>query len=185
MRMRSITRHLLLVFAIELSGIFLILLAAGYKGGLFNSVELLHTTRGPYEIVYLSGSQFAGHLDEQIAQLSLMLQTKNVPPLSVCTIWYDVAPEAKLSNRGGFLVQDKIALPAPYAIGTVAPREVIVARVKAHPDLAPLKTYPKMRAWMKQNHFQIAGPALEIYGEDGTIECEVPIQPIGNAAGAP
>lgn len=50
----------------------------------------------------------------------------------------------------------------------------------ASQSLSPVgaaKVYPKIRALIKHHHFEIAGPALEIYRPDGTIEYEVPIQP--------
>ncbi|MDZ7289660.1 MAG: GyrI-like domain-containing protein [candidate division KSB1 bacterium] len=131
-------------------------------------------------MVYISHTGPYYQVAEKITQVSKMLQEKNVRTLDACGIFYDdpsTVPQEQLRSRAGFLVKGAVTVEAPLAIDTVAQREVIVAKVKAHPTVAPLKTYPKMQEWMKQNNFQAAGPGLEIYHANGVVECELPIQP--------
>lgn len=179
--MRVLFKYILLLAVIELSGLSMILLVVGYKAGFFNPIELLHTTRGPYEVVYLPHSGRDQDITAEIERVNLMLYVKKVQPREACGIFYNVRrglPSPQPSILGGFLVQNEIAVPAPYGRDKISAREVIVAHLKAHPELAPLKVYPQLRAWIKHHHFEIAGPALEIYRPDGTIEFEVPIQPL-------
>lgn len=178
--MRALFKYILLLAVIELSGVSMILLLAGYKAGFFNPIEFLHTTRGPYEIICLPHCGGGEDIADEIERVGLMLYLNRVRPLEACGIFYNVRrslPAMQPPSLGGFLVQDEIAVPKPYVRDKIPSREVIVAHLKAHPELAPLKVYPKLRAWIKHHHFEIAGPALEIYRPDGIIEYEVPIQP--------
>lgn len=178
--MSSTAKKILRVVAVVLGVVVIVILIGGYNAGVFNRVELQQTTRGPYQIVYLSHTGPYHQIAEKIEQVSAMLHEKNVRTLSACGIFYDdpsTVPQDQLRSKGGFLVEGEVTAATPFAIETVAPREVIVATVKAHPAVAPFKTYPKMNAWMQQNNFQVAGPGLEIYRESGIIECELPILP--------
>jgi effector-binding domain-containing protein len=178
--MSSTAKRILLIVGVVLGVLVILILVGAYNVGLFNRVELQQTTRGPYQIVYLAHTGPYYQIGEKIKQVSTMLQEKNVRTLRACGIFYDdprTVPQDQLRSKGGFLVEGQVIVEAPYGIDSIAQREVILATVKAHPAVAPLKTYPKMHEWMTQNHYEVVGPGLEIYREGGVIECELPIQP--------
>ena len=177
--MRSLGKKILLAVGIALGLLVVILLISVYRLGLFNRVELQQTSRGPYQIVYLSHTGPYHQIAEKIDRVGAMLKEKNISRLSACGIFYDdprVVPQDQLRSKGGFLVEGTISVEAPFGIDSVAQREVILATIKAHPAVAPFKTYPRMNEWVEQNSYEAAGPGLEIYRADGVIECELPIQ---------
>jgi hypothetical protein len=89
-------------------------------------------------------------------------------------------PLSELNARGGFIIADSIAVPAPYEILFIEKRRVIVAKIAANPAIATFKSYPALAEWMRNNDREYSAglPFLEIYHPDESVSTEMPIVPI-------
>ena len=150
-----------------------------YNFGAFENVELQQAVRGPYQIVCLEHIGPYQQAPAKIEKVKAMLQEKNITIGNACGIYHDdpaKVPSDQLRSRVGFIVEDSVSVEAPFMVDSLAQREVIIGTIKAHPAVAPFKTYPKMQAWMQGNDYEPAGPAFEIYREDGVVEGQMPIR---------
>lgn len=97
--MRALFKYILLLAVIELSGVSMILLLAGYKAGFSHPIEFLHTTRGPYEIICLPHWGGGEDVADKIERIGLTLYLNRVRPLEACGIFYNVGVASTPCSR--------------------------------------------------------------------------------------
>jgi hypothetical protein len=86
-------------------------------------------------------------------------------------------PSEQLHSQGGLIVSDSVQVDSPFVFQKIEKRNVLIAAIKAHPVVAPFKTYPALREWMENKGYRMGGesPPLEIYHEQGLVEVEMAI----------
>ncbi len=177
--MKKAVKSILIIVTAILALIIIVLVSISYKFGAFESVELQQAARGPYQIVCLEHIGPYQQAPAKIEEVRALLEEKSIAIGNTCGVYHDdptSVPQDQLRSRVGFIVEDSIMVEAPFMIDSLAQREVIIGTIKAHPAVAPFKTYPALNAWMQQNGYETAGPAFEIYHEDGFVECQIPIR---------
>ncbi len=67
-------------------------------------------------------------------------------------------------------------LEHPFGLREIPKRGVIIATVKAHPLVAPFKTYARIVDFMEMHQLEHDGPAMERYLPGGIVEVEMPFK---------
>lgn len=179
--MSSTVKKVLIVVAVILVAIVGGFLVLAYQFGAFSDVTLAQEVRGPYHIVYLDHTGPYVEIAGVIARVDTMLKGQNITTVAACGLFHDdpaQTPPHELRSQGGFIVPDSLAVQPPFGLITLPEREVLIGTIEAHPALAPFKTYPKMHVWLKENQYESIGAALEIYRQDGIVECQLPIRKV-------
>jgi hypothetical protein len=164
------------------------LIGGGYLG-LFSTVQISLGSRGPYLIAGLSENGNYRKLRQ--------LHSEVLPARLVELGWEDQvgAPCAVLEGellrlprkptraKAGYLMTE---VPAGGDHGLeftkIPARSVLIATTTAHPAVAGMVVYRRIRDYLRDNNLQNdnASPVVEIYGEDGLVTVEVPLlgQPV-------
>ncbi|MCL6583668.1 MAG: GyrI-like domain-containing protein [bacterium] len=151
----------------------------GYYLGVFSPVELNIQARGPYLMVFMMHRGAYHQILEKIERVGKLLDERKIPKTVACAIFYDDprdVPLESLRSEGGYLVDRQLSLEHPFGQQKIPRRTVIVARVKAHPLIAPFKTYGRIVDFMKMHNLKHSGPAMERYLADGVVEVEIPFE---------
>lgn len=151
-----------------------------YFAGMFKSVTIKVGTTGPYQIVCLDHIGPYKNIAKKIQSVEKLLAERKIKPVAACGIYYDnpkVVSSDKLRSKGGCIVKGDLKLDILEEI-EIPKRKVVIAKIKAHPAVAPIKTYPKIEKWMKDNSYSFDGPCLEIYHSNGIVEVQAPIAPV-------
>ena len=166
---------------IGLVGLLVLVFGGGGHLGLFSKVSLDIKERGPYTII---GIEYRGPYRKIIHKLKSVTEEIKTSKLSgtvekQCAILYD-SPNSvdHKSQRSlvGFVLQAGTAENINnYTVDKIEKREVLVAKIDAHPSVAFFRSYPKIRRWLKKNDYNASSPMLEIYYRNGLVELEVPI----------
>ena len=157
----------------------IVLFTGSFYLGIYNSVNVKKATVGPYQIVCLDHIGPYQNIRIKIQNVKKLLDDKGIIPLAACGIYYDdpkSVPSEKLRSKGGWLVEDNVDIEILENVN-IPEREVVVAKVKAHPAIAPIKTFPKIHTWLIANNFVPSGPCLEIYHNNKIVEVQMPISP--------
>ena len=166
---------------IGLIGLIVLVFGGGGHLGLFSKVHLEIEERGPYTII---GIEYRGPYRKIIHKLKNVIEEIKASKLSdtvetPCAILYDSPNKVDHKSQRslvGFVLQDGTPVDTDnYAVDKIAKREVIVAKIEAHPSIAFFRSYPKVRRWLKKNGYSASSPMLEIYCRNGLVELEVPI----------
>ena len=174
-------RKILILTSGVTCGLMVVIAVIAFLLGAFNSVVLAREGSGPYRIVCLPHTGPYPGVAKKILAVRKLLKGSEKQLGVPCGLYYDnpaKVAEEKLRSKGGYVIEGELAVEAPLLIERVPRRDVLVARLEAHPSLAPIKIYPKMAKWMAANNVEAAGPALELY-HDGLVECQIPIRPRG------
>lgn len=169
--------NMLKISALIVIVLVIALLAIGFYLGVFNSVNIEKGITGPYKIACLDHIGPYKDIVKKIQSVKKLLDEQKITPISACGIYYDdpkSVPSDKLRSKGGYLVEGDVKLEILEKL-EIPEREVIVAKIKAHPAIAPMKIYPKIIKWLLENNFICIGPGLEIYHKDGIVEVQMPI----------
>lgn len=166
----------------KIAGIVIIILivvavAAGFYLGIFNKVTIEQTSAGPYKIACLDHIGQYKNICAKIKNAEKLLAEQAVLPLAACGIYYDdpkTVPSDKLRSKGGFIIEGEAKLEILEKVD-IPVRDVVLARIKAHPAVAALKIYPKINKYLIENNLTPAGPVLEIYTKDGIVEAQMPV----------
>jgi effector-binding domain-containing protein len=71
--------------------------------------------------------------------------------------------------RVGYLIEAGATVRDPLTVAEIPAREVLVARIKAQPLLAPGKAYSALIAWLEKNRLPYRTPTLEIYRDSEMV----------------
>lgn len=171
--------NMLKIVAVIVVVLVVALVGLAFYLGLFNSVTIEKAVTGPYQIACLDHIGPYKDICKKIQGVKKLLDDQGIVPVTACGIYYDdpkSVPSDKLRSKGGFIIEGDVKSEIIEKLN-VPQQEVIVAKVKAHPAIAPIKTFPKINKWIAANNFVVVGPCLEIYHEDGVVEVQMPIKP--------
>ena len=166
---------------VGLVGLLALIFGGGGHLGLFSKVRLEVTERGPYTVV---GLEYRGPYRKIIHRLKSVTEDIKTGNLSdtvemQCAILYDPPKGGDRSSQrslvGFVLRNDSDIIEAPkYSVEKIAKREVVVAKIDAHPSVALFRSYPKINRWIRKNNCSALSPMVEIYHRNGLVELEVP-----------
>lgn len=146
--------------------------------GVFNPVYIEKTTAGPYEIACLDHIGPYCNIGKKIEGVSKLLDEQKIKKVAACGIYYD-DPKAvssdKLRSKGGFVIEDNVKLEILEKLA-IPKRDVIIAKIKAHPAIAAIKVYPKINKCLVLNNLVVTGPCVEIYHKNGIVETQMPVE---------
>ena len=149
----------------------------GYFFGVFSPVRITTGMRGPYLMTYMPHRGAYHRVLGKIEKVGRMLDKKHIAKTIPCAFFYDDpkdVPLEKLKSEGGYLVDEDLQLEHPFGQRKIPARGVIIATVKAHPMVAPFKTYRKIVEFMQMHRLDHNGPAMERYLPGGIVEVEMP-----------
>ena len=78
---------------------------------------------------------------------------------------------------GVLVTDDNQDVADPLIIMRAPGQTILLASTEAHPSVASYRLFPKIERWLAANNYETAGPALEIYRDNGMVEIQVPIRP--------
>lgn len=171
--------NMLKIIAVIVVAIVVALVGLGFYLGLFNSVTIEKATAGPYQIACLDHIGPYKDIVKKIQGVKKLLDEQKVTYVDACGIYYDdpkSTPSDKLRSKGGFLIEGDVKVEILEKLN-VPKQEVVIAKIKAHPAIAPIKVYPKINKWLSANNFIVTGPCVEIYHKNGIVEVQMPIGP--------
>ena len=157
----------------------LLLVGLGFFFGVFSPVRITKQVRGPYLMVSMLHRGAYHRVSEKIEKVGTMLDEMKIPKIIPCALFYDDPGDVSLGNlrsEGGYLVDQQFSLEHPFRQREIPKRSVIVATIKAHPLVAPFRTYSKIVEFMKMHHLKSMSPAFERYLPGGIVEVEMPFQ---------
>lgn len=157
--------------------LIVVLVAAGIYLGVHSTVKIEKAQAGPYYIVCLDHIGPYKDIAKKFQGVKKLLDEQKITPVAACGIFYDdprSVPSDKLRSKGGYIVTGKVDIEIAEEL-KIPKREAVIAKVKAHPAVAAVKTYPKIHKWLNANNYVPVGPCLEIYYDTGVVEVQMPI----------
>jgi len=180
--MSNLVKKLIIIFGVLVLFLFIAFIGAAWYLGAFNSVDITWAERGPYHFVFLEHRGMYQKIADKIEQVHEYLEARRINTLHPAAQYLDdpkTHMPAELRSRGGWIVADSVTVDTPYIFTTIEKRSTALARIRAHPAIAPFKTYPALDNFlMHGNRTQdTTGTVLEIYYDSGVVEVEMPILP--------
>lgn len=167
----------IVVFAVFLF-VVIVFVGVGIYFGAFSSVDISEGFRGPYHFVYLMHKGPYQLVVKKIQKVEQILKEKNIQYSFAAGRYYDdpgITPKENLKSDAGVIINTHVQVDSPLEYEQISERYVVIGKIKAHPSIAPFKTYPAMNEYIRSKNYTVIGPAFEIYYEDGTIEVHLPI----------
>ncbi len=159
--------------------IVLFIVVSLWQSGVFSSPELTLETRPAHMYIYIERTGPFSEINKAKNELQKMVNDQKLPVKIPCGVYFDDPAQTKneqLRWRIGYTVEDSLSVSAPIKQDTIPAQLVIVASIKAHPMVAPFKTYPALENWVAEKGYKIIGPAYEFYYEDGVVEAMFPVE---------
>ncbi len=180
--MSSLVKKLIIIFGILVLFLFIAFIGAAWYLGAFNSVDVTLAERGPYYFVFLEHRGMYQKIAEKIEQVHEYLENRQIELVHPAAQYLDdpkTHMPAELRSRGGWIVSDSVAVDSPYILTTIEKRSTALARIRAHPAIAPFKTYPALDNFLMHagRDRDTAKTVLEIYYDSGVVEVELPVLP--------
>lgn len=149
--------------------------------GLFATPELALGEKGPYHYVYIDRTGPFTEIPLGYQQVDSLVKEQNIQVGISCGAYLDNPSQVAQENlrwRVGYIVGDSVDTIEPLNFMTIAGREYLVASIKAHPMVAPMKTYPAIHEWLAANPYDAVEDeeAYELYNENGVVEVLFPVQ---------
>lgn len=173
------TKIFLIILAV-LAVIVIIIAVVLWKVGVFATPEIVLGQKGPYHYVYVDRTGPFSEIPQGYKQADSLIRKQNIETGIACGSYLDnpsKVDQKDLRWRIGYIVADSIEVTEPLTFLTIPNHQYLIATIKAHPMIAPFKTYPAMEKWIAERTFTIVGPAYEFYNEDGVIEVLFPVKP--------
>ena len=131
-------------------------------------------TRGPYHYAYLVQNGDFSKLPE--AQQTALRELKHQKietgaPITVLLTDPRTTPRKEWTAQVGYLVAADAKVAEPLKLADLPARRVIIAQVRAHPNLAPGKAYATLIKYLDAHGMQLSLPTVETYeGSELTVE---------------
>ena len=146
-----------------------------WKVGLFATPELTLGEKGPYHYVYIDRTGPFSEIPMGYQQVDSLVKQQNIETGIPCGAYLDDPSQVEQANlrwRVGYIVNDSVETIEPLLFKTIANREYLIASIKAHPMVAPFKTYPAINEWLAANPYDVVGEAYELYHDSGIVEVQ-------------
>jgi len=148
--------------------------------GVFTKPELALKEAGPYHFIFSEHKGPFTEISAVFTEMDLYATEANLVYLHRAGMYLsdpERVPQEQLEWRVGFIVQDSVAVPENLKFETLPKASYIIATIEAHAMIAAFKNYPALEKWVRDNNYQITGPALEIYTDNGMVKSMFPVTP--------
>ena len=174
------TKIALVILAVVFVLIIALVILLWYVG-LFATPEITIDERGPYHYVYIDRTGPFSEIPMGYVQVDSLVKQQDIETGIACGAYLDSPSQVEQANlrwRVGYVVYDSIETLEPLMFKTIVNREYLIASIKAHPMVAPFKTYPAIEEWLKANPYDVDGDeeAYELYNDNGVIEVLFPVK---------
>lgn len=153
------------------------LLMIAYFLGIFAHPQVRIAETGPYRYAYIPFQGPYYQVDDNLQSLKKALVLGRVPHGSPLGIFYDdprKVPAQSRRGRAGYLLPADAHAPPGIKVDVIPRRRVVMVQVKAHPAIAPIKTYRALDKWAKAQGIPVRWPTVELYGPGDTVTLEMP-----------
>ncbi len=152
------------------------ILGIAWWWGVFSEVKIeTGQMRGPYHYAYLTQHGALDKLPEaqQTALRELGQQgIASGAPITVLLTDPRTTARKELTARVGYLVDASAKVAEPLKLADIPARSVIVARVRAHPTVAPGKAYAALLDYLDGRGMNLKLPTVEIF-RDSELSLEM------------
>jgi hypothetical protein len=179
--MLKLFKKIIIIISVMLVVFFIAFIIAAWYYGAFASVEKVTlSNRNRLYLVTTGGMCLSSEIKQQINTVDSIFNLKNISNKGGVALFYENPLKAKpdsLLARGAVLLEDSLAVDSPLVLITLPERKAAVTSIKAHPMVAPFKTYPAIQRWLYNNGycFNPVFPVIEYYHSRGIIEVEMPV----------
>ena len=176
--MSSVIKKIILGVGIVALVLFVGLIGFAWYMGVFASVVITTTEKGPYNFIYLEHQGPYYLTANKIKEVENYIKEQNIEYTHAAAIYFDdpqKVKEEELKSFAGVIIKDSVAVSKPYHFTKINRRNVVVASIDAFPMLAPFKVYPAFKEWLSNNeNIEIIGAPLELYQPEKTVEVQFP-----------
>lgn len=161
--------YFLLAFVVPLVSIF------WWVGGFAEVKVETNQMRGPYHFAYLEHTGDYTRLPDSQLETLRLLKEQGIEHGAALTLMLDDprnTSKKKLSALTGYVVADGVKVREPLKLADIPARQVIVAKVRAHPRLAPGKDYAALLKYLNEHGMKFKLPTLELY-QDNELSVEM------------
>ena len=174
---KKIVITILVVIVLVIAALFV----AAWNYGVFAKVEISVEDRGPFHFVYLQKQGPFSEISAAWEEAEALFEEQQLAKGIGCGEYLDdpaLVEAEELRWRVGFLVPDSVSVKEPLSYKRLPQHTYVIATVKAHPMVAPFKTYPALEEWGKTSAYQFVGMAYELYPDEGVVEVLFPVDKI-------
>lgn len=150
--------------------------------GGFQKVTVTSEEAGPIKIVYLEHKGPFHKIGDKFNQVKSYLDASKNTFTDAVGEYYDDPAKVKqedLRSNIGFIVDKDYKDSAPYKFKSIPKQLYASVAFKGSPAIGPIKVYPAMNKWIKDNGYEGCGPGLEIYkmkGKEFSTQYLMPIK---------
>jgi len=154
-----------------LSCILVFLVTIYFRLGAHRPVEISRSTETDLLLLFKKQTGPYHLVSSTISEIETWAARNNIPCRRTFGEYLDDPRQTEdrhlRSNVGCILEQAPRGISSPYQIKKLSVKNWVVARFDGAPSLGPLRVYPKVQSYLKENHLQQGGPVLEIYTTSG------------------
>lgn len=145
--------------------------------GLFSTASVEVAERGSYRYAYLEAQGAYSKLADRQDEVLHALKQQDIAAYAQITVILSdprSTPYQELRARTGYVIADGAQVDKPLQVATVPRREVVIAKIKAHPLFAYGKTYSALLQYIEQHDMPLHLPTVEIY-DNSVLQVEMPV----------
>lgn len=145
--------------------------------GLFASASIEVAERGEYTYAYVEAIGAYSKLASKQKEVLGLLSQQGIKAGAQTTLLLAdprTTPHEKLEARTGYIIDPGNMPKPPLKVETIPKRQVVVAKIKAHPLFAYGKTYSALLNYAKKHNVPFHLPTLEIV-DASVLTVEMPI----------
>jgi effector-binding domain-containing protein len=145
--------------------------------GLFSTASVEVAERGGYRYAYLEAQGAYSKLEDRQKEVLHTLKQQGIATHAQITVILSDPRSThyqELRARTGYLIAEGVQIDKPLQVATVSRRQVVVARIKAHPLFAYGKTYSALLHYIEQHDMSLHLPTVEIY-DNSVLQVEMPV----------
>lgn len=145
--------------------------------GLFSGASIEVAERGGYRYAYVEATGVYSKLASRQKEVLDQLNRQGIKAGAQVTLMLTdprTTPHEKLEARTGYLIPADSTPDVSLKTDTIPRRQVVVAKIKAHPLFAYGKTYSALLRYAEEHKLPLILPTLEIT-ETSVLSVEMPL----------
>jgi effector-binding domain-containing protein len=165
-----------------LAAIVIFVVIGMFTMGGFQKVTATSEEAGPIKMVYMEHKGPYSKVTEKIEKVKLYLDSNKIACTESIGEYLSDPTKVKqedLMSNIGFIVDQDCKDSAPFMFKNIPKQLFVSVNFKGSPAVGPMKAYPAMDKWVKDNGYEINGSGLEIYkvtGKEFTTHYLMPIK---------
>lgn len=145
--------------------------------GLFSTASVEVAERGNYHYAYLEAQGAYSKLADRQKEVLRALKQQDIAAHAQITVILSdprSTPYQELRAYTGYVIAEGTQVGKPLQVGKVSKREVVIAKIKAHPLFAYGKAYSALLHYIEQHDMSLHLPTVEIY-DNSVLQVEMPV----------